>query len=160
MSGTLKIGDLAQRTGITARTIRYYESVGLLHKPVRSASGYRLYGDRDVERLLFIKKAKSLGFSLSDIGEILSIYKSQQAPCVHVLSLLDRKVQEIERLVSELTQLQQELMNLRDTSAVRIEQCGADGSICAIVESSEADITAKGQTALTWLEARRVITQQ
>ena len=99
MSHTLKIGDLAKRSGATTKTIRYYELLGLLHEPARTESGYRLYDERDVERLIFIRKAKSLGFSLTDIGETLTLYDSQQAPCIHVLALLDRKIQEIDQLV-------------------------------------------------------------
>ena len=80
MSGTLKIGELAKRSGATTKTIRYYELLGLLHEPERTDSGYRLYEEKDVERLTFIRKAKSLGFSLTDIGETLTLYDSQQAP--------------------------------------------------------------------------------
>ncbi len=69
MSGRLKIGELAKRSGTTTKTVRYYELLGLLHEPERTESGYRLYDDKDVERLTFIRKAKSLGFSLTEIGE-------------------------------------------------------------------------------------------
>ena len=153
MSGTLKIGELAKRSGATTKTIRYYELLGLLHEPQRTDSGYRLYYEEDVERLTFIRKAKSLGFSLSDIGETLTLYDSQQAPCIHVLALLDRKIQEIDQLVGELQELQEELKRLREESAPRVKQA-ADGSpICGIIEQ---DIHAKGQAALTWLEGRQM----
>ena len=91
MSQTLKIGQLAKLSGTTTKTIRYYELLGLLHEPERTDSGYRLYEEKNVERLTFIRKAKSLGFSLTDIGETLTLYDSQQAPCIHVLALLDRE---------------------------------------------------------------------
>ena len=102
MSGRLKIGELAKRSGATTKTVRYYELMGLLHEPERTESGYRLYDEEDVERLTFIRKAKSLGFSLTEIGETLKLFDSQQAPCVHVLALLDRKILEIDRLVGVL----------------------------------------------------------
>ena len=153
MSGTLKIGELAKRSGATTKTIRYYELLGLLHDPERTDSGYRLYDEKDVERLTFIRKAKSLGFSLTDIGETLTLYDSQQAPCIHVLASLDRKIQEIDQLVGELQGLQQELKRLREESAPRVKRA-ADGSpICGIIEQ---DIHAKGQAALTWLEGRQM----
>ena len=128
-------------------TIRYYELLGLLPEPERTESGYRMYEEKDVERLVFIKKAKGLGFSLTDIGETLAIADSQSPPCVHVLALLDRKIQEIDGLVSELKELQQELVRLRDESSARIEQ---GGQICGIVERG---VHKQGEVALTWLES-------
>ena len=153
MSRALKIGELAKRSGATTKTIRYYELLGLLHEPERTDSGYRLYDEKDVERLTFIRKAKSLGFSLTDLGETLTLYDSQQAPCVHVLALLDRKIQEIDQLMGELQELQQELQRLQEESAPRVKR-DADGSpICGIIEQ---DIHAKGQAALIWLEGRQM----
>ena len=153
MKQTLKIGELAKRSGTTTKTIRYYELLGLLHEPERTDSGYRLYDEQEVERLTFIRKAKSLGFSLADIGETLTLYDSQEAPCIHVLALLDRKIQEIELLVGELQELQQELLRLREESAPRVERCADGSSICGIIEQ---DIHAKGPAALTWLEGRQM----
>ena len=149
MSERLKIGELAKKSGATTKTIRYYELMGLLREPERTESGYRLYEEKDVERLIFIRKAQSLGFSLTEIGETLTLFDSQQAPCVHVLALLDRKILEIDRLVSELKELQRELTRLREESAVRAEQ---GDHICGIVERG---IHAKGQAALTWIESQR-----
>lgn len=154
MSGTLKIGQLAKRSGATTKTIRYYELLGLLHEPERTDSGYRLYDEEDVQRLTFIRKAKGLGFSLTDIGETLTLYDSQQAPCIHVLALLDRKIEKIDQLVGELQELQQELKRLREESEPRVKRA-ADGSpICGIIEQG---IHAKGQAALTWLEGRQMV---
>ena len=98
MSGRLKIGELAKRSGATTKTIRYYELLGLLREPERTESGYRLYDEADVERLTFVRKAKTLGFSLTEIKETLALFDSQQAPCVHVLALLDRKILEIDHV--------------------------------------------------------------
>jgi MerR family copper efflux transcriptional regulator len=71
MAGLL-IGDVAERAGLTAPTIRYYESIGLLAAAPRSSTGYRRYGDATVAELQFIKKAQALGFSLEEIREILT----------------------------------------------------------------------------------------
>ena len=106
-----------------------------------------------MERVIFIRKAKSLGFSLTDIGETLKLYDSQQAPCIHVLALLDRKIQEIDRLVGELQELQRELMRLREESAPRVERCADGSSICEIIGQGTHG---KGQAALTWLEGRQM----
>ena len=153
MSQMLKIGELAKLGETTTKTVRYYELLGLLHEPERTDSGYRLYEEKDVERLIFIRKAKTLGFSLTDIGETLTLYDSQQAPCIHVLGLLDRKIQEINQLVGELQALQQELMRLREESAPRVERCADGSSICEIIEQSAHG---EGQAALTWFEGRQM----
>jgi len=105
-----------------------------------------------VERLIFIRKAKNLGFSLSDVGDTLALYDTRQAPCVHVLALLDRKIQEIDRLMGELKELQQELMRLREESAARVEQDAQEGTICAIVDRG---VHTRGEVALSWLESVR-----
>lgn len=81
------IGNVAQRAGVSAPTIRYYESLGLLSPPRRSPAGYRRYNDATVEVLRFIRKAQGLGFSLEEVGEILKLTRSGQTPCAHVLSL-------------------------------------------------------------------------
>lgn len=149
MKEGLKIGEAAQRTGLTTKTIRYYELLGLLKAPQRTYSGYRIYDQKDVDRLTFIKKAKNLGFSLEDIRETLAIHDVEESPCVHVLALLDRKIEEVGRWVKELQKFQRELKKLRGKAEVRKD----DGeSICNIVDRG-AHI--KGQEALTWLESRR-----
>ena len=145
----LKIGEVAQQTGLTTKTIRYYELLGLLKAPQRTYSGYRVYDNKDVDRLAFIKKAKNLGFSLEEIRELLAIHDVQGSPCVHVLALLDRKIEEVGRWVKELQKFQRELKKLRGKAAVQVDE---GESICGIVDRG-AHI--KGQEALTWLESRR-----
>lgn len=86
MSGLL-IGELASLAGVTAPTIRYYESIGLLPSPGRTASGYRRYAAAAVDDLRFIRKAQAIGFSLGEIGEILRLSRAGQAPCERVVSL-------------------------------------------------------------------------
>lgn len=86
MAGLL-IGDVARRIGVSAPTIRYYESLGLLTTPGRSTAGYRRYTEAAVEELRFIKKAQGLGFSLDEVGEILTLTRAGRTPCAEVLSL-------------------------------------------------------------------------
>lgn len=102
MAHGLFIGDVAKRVDMSVKTIRYYEGLGLLEAPERSESGYRLYGDADVERLRFIKGAKALGLSLGEIKQVLGIWGNGSRPCGHVRQLLDEKVQEITRRIDEL----------------------------------------------------------
>ncbi|MFQ5933742.1 MAG: heavy metal-responsive transcriptional regulator [Dehalococcoidia bacterium] len=147
----LKIGQVARQTGLTTKTIRYYEMVGLVKAPQRTYSGYRVYGQKDVDRLVFIKKAKNLGFSLDDIRDTLAIHDVQGSPCVHVLALLDQKIAEVGFLIEEFIDFQRGLKMLREDSTARVGESG-DDSICGIVDRG-AHI--KGQQALTWLESRR-----
>ena len=108
MSGLL-IGDVAERAGLSAPTIRYYESIGLLTQPPRSAAGYRRYTDATVEELRFIKKAQALGFALDEIGEILKLSRSGRIPCSHVLDLARRHLAAVDERVRQLTRFREQL---------------------------------------------------
>jgi MerR family copper efflux transcriptional regulator len=85
--GALLIGDVAERAGVPAPTIRYYESIGLLKPAPRASSGYRRYSEHTIEELRFIKKAQALGFSLDEVAEILQLSRAGKKPCAQVLSL-------------------------------------------------------------------------
>ncbi len=108
MAGLL-IGDVAGRTGLTAPTIRYYESIGLLAPTPRSATGYRRYSDATVEELRFIKKAQALGFSLEEIGEILRLSRAGDTPCSHVLDLSRRHLAAVDERIQQLTRFRDQL---------------------------------------------------
>ena len=151
MQAKMKIGELAKRTRFSTKAIRYYELLKLLPEPDRTESGYRLYGQKDVERLGFIEKAKHLGFSLEDIRDILILDEQQQRPCVHVLALLDQKLKQVDDVLRDLKAFRKELAGLRKESAEQIERLPAD-AICGIVERG---VHAKGEAALAWLEFRQ-----
>lgn len=108
MAGLL-IGDVAERTGLSAPTIRYYESIGLLASPPRSATGYRRYTETTVEELRFIKKAQGLGFSLEEISEILKLSRASDTPCSHVLDLSRRHLHAIDERIQQLTRFRDQL---------------------------------------------------
>ena len=152
MNKSMKIGEIAKQTGLTTKTIRYYELHRLLEEPQRTESGYRLYGPGDVERLEFIKNAKQLGLSLVEIRDILVLHEQKQAPCIHVLALLDQKLEQVDDIMRKLDEFRSELIRLRAESQVRLEQLPEGTSICGIIEQG---IHAKGEVALTWLEGRR-----
>ncbi len=97
----MKIGELAERSGVTPKTVRYYESIGLLPAPERSASGYRAYAESDVARLQFVGKAKLLGLSLGDVGDILRASEGPAVNCEHVLALLEAKRDQIDEWMRE-----------------------------------------------------------
>ncbi len=109
----LKIGEVAARSGMSVKTIRYYEDIGLLAPAVkRSESGYRLFSSQILSRLAFIKRAQSLGLSLSEIQEILNIHDSGQLPCEPVKGRLLAKVEAIASQIEALEILRTELKGL------------------------------------------------
>jgi DNA-binding transcriptional MerR regulator len=114
----LRIGELAAELGLNPKTIRYYEVIGLLPIPARTATGYRLYGTADRERLRFIVKAKAIGFTLREIGEILTLRDSGTEPCPHLGLLLDRKLAAVDAQLRLLGDLHAELQALKAEAAV------------------------------------------
>ncbi len=108
----MRIQNVAQQTGISSQTIRYYESVDLLPKPQREANRYRTYTEIDVERIRFVGGARQLGLSIDDIREILALRDTSEAPCRTVLSMLKQKADEIQQRVVELKRLEAELRTL------------------------------------------------
>ena len=96
------IGVIATQAGVPIKTIRYYEDVGLLPKPARTASRYRLYPSETVDRLQFIKKAQNLGLQLQDIREILDLADRGRCPCGHVQSVLKKRLVELRQKIADL----------------------------------------------------------
>jgi MerR family copper efflux transcriptional regulator len=103
MSGLL-IGEVAAQTGLSAPTIRYYESIGLLRAPLRSRAGYRRYSERTVSELRFIRKAQALGFALDEVREILRLSRSGKQPCAQVLALAHAHLMAVEERIRQLQQ--------------------------------------------------------
>ncbi len=103
----LQIGDVAERSGVPATTIRYYESIGLRARPSRSATGYRRYADTTVEELQFIRKAQTLGFSLEEVAEILKLSRAGKAPCTRVLDLANRHLEAVDARIEQLSRFRE-----------------------------------------------------
>ena len=112
------IHELAKQAGVPAKTIRYYESIGLLPRPKRAANNYRQYAPADAERLRFIASARSLGFSLDDVAEILAARDNDIAPCQRVLDAVDRRLTEIDRRIAGLLTLRDSLRQLQSEGAI------------------------------------------
>ncbi len=105
-------GELAQRAGVHAETIRYYEQRGLLPPPQRTAAGYRTYTETDVDRLRFIKRAQELGFSLREIEELLTLEATPGASSGLVRQRALAKIAEIEARIRDLTRIRDTLRRL------------------------------------------------
>lgn len=127
----MRIGELAERLGLNTKTIRYYESIGLLPEPERTPSGYRTYEEVDAERLVFIKAAQRLGLALDEIREVLALRDRGEAPCGYVRGLIRNEIADIDRRLDELQDLRKELVALdrRATDADR-----GNGRFCELIE--------------------------
>lgn len=110
----LTIGALAQRAGVGIDTIRYYEREGLLPAPQRRASGYRDYGPDVVERLRFIRRAKDLGFTLQEIGELLALSTDRERGVHSVKQRAEVRLGEVEQRIRELQRMKRGLKQLID----------------------------------------------
>ena len=108
MAQGLHIGKVAQETGLGIHAIRFYEREGLLREPARSDSGYRLFDEKAVNDLKFIGKAQDLGFTLSEIRELLVLRRTTRG-CSHVRDLLNRKLDAVRSKIAELAKLEVEL---------------------------------------------------
>ena len=145
----MKIGELAKSTGLSAKTIRFYEAEGLIPDPPRTASGYRAYAERDVARLAFVLKAKRLGLSLDEIKGILQLHDRSEPTCVHVRSLLDDKLAQIETVIQDLLGFKGELESLRDKATSLVDCRAQGGDICSIIEQSGIKVS---PSSLGWSE--------
>lgn len=103
------ISDVARVSGVPAKTLRYYEDIGLLMPPARSPSGYRVFDAAVLDRLAFIKSAQALGLTLGEIRSVIAMRDGGEVPCGHVLALLRERAAEIDTTIRELRALKAEL---------------------------------------------------
>lgn len=108
----MRIGELAERTGTTTKTIRYYESLGVMPEPGRTSSGYRDYDDGAVERLRFVREAQATGLSLAEIQSVLELKATGAASCGHTTALLQRHLDDLDGQIERLQRARIELAQL------------------------------------------------
>ncbi len=132
----ITIGDLAKRTGVKVPTIRFYEDIGLLQKPVRTEGGQRRYGEEEVARLSFIRHARQLGFDVEDVRELLALSAEPERPCTEADEIVYRHLNEVENKIAQLSALREELKRMVcGKRHGRIGECNvihvlADHSLC------------------------------
>jgi DNA-binding transcriptional MerR regulator len=128
----MRIGEVAARAGVPAKTIRFWEDQRLLPAPARTAAGYREYGAEIVERLAFIRHAQAAGLTLEHIRQVLDIRDGGQPPCAHVADLITRRLGEVEARLAELALARDQLAALAARAAA---QDPADcRGYCSIIE--------------------------
>jgi DNA-binding transcriptional MerR regulator len=108
----MKIGELAESVGVSAKTVRYYESIGLLAEPERTASNYRDYEDAAAERLRFIRDSQAAGLTLAEVGSILEMKDAGQSTCGHTRDLVHRHLAEIDQQIATLEAQRLEMIAL------------------------------------------------
>jgi DNA-binding transcriptional MerR regulator len=128
-----QIGELSALTGVSNKTIRYYEDIGLLPPAKRAENDYRIYDDEDVERLGFIRRARSLDFALEDIDEILAFRDRDEPPCKYVMDLMRSQIDEVSARIRDLEKLRTELTTLHETGMQLPEDVQMRSCVCHLI---------------------------
>ncbi|MCV6613603.1 MAG: Cu(I)-responsive transcriptional regulator [Cellvibrionaceae bacterium] len=128
----MNISEAAKRSGLSSKTIRYYESIDLIAPAKRADNGYRDYSERDLEMLRFVQRARATGFGIEECRQLLDLYGNQQRHSAHVKALVLEKVAQVESQI-------QELQSMRTTLKGLAEHCAGDeGPQCAIIDELSA----------------------
>jgi MerR family transcriptional regulator, copper efflux regulator len=128
----MRIGEIAGRAGVPAKTIRFWEEQGLLPAPARTAAGYRDYAPAILERLAFVRHAQAAGLTLEHIRQVLDIRDGGQPPCAHVTGLIARRLGEVEARLAELARARDQLAALAARAAAQ-DPAGCRG-YCSIID--------------------------
>lgn len=129
---TYKIGQVAKRANVNKETVRYYEKRGLIPKPDRRRSGYRIFTQRHIDQIKFIKRAQQLGFTLSEIKELLELRVDEETSCSEIKKEAQEKYQDVTQKINDLRQIQDTLVDL-------IDSCSEGGPVddCPILNALE-----------------------
>ena len=130
----MKIGLLANQAGVNVQTVRFYERRGLLPAPARKASGYRVYSSEDVRRLRFIRHAKTLGFSLSEIATIVRMRERGKCPCGEVTRIGEKHLRDLEQQMNRMRRFHDELSRAVKSWKKLGEQRISVDAICVLIE--------------------------
>ncbi|MEE4010582.1 Cu(I)-responsive transcriptional regulator [Roseibium sp. FZY0029] len=123
----MNIGEASEQSGLPVKTIRYYEDIGLV-RPLRSENGYRDFVDSDLQRLKFLQRSRSLGFSIDECRELLSLYEDRNRASADVKAITHAKIKEVDRKIDELRSLRKVLSEL-------VTAChGDDRPDCPIID--------------------------
>ncbi|CAI0974769.1 Copper export regulator [Serratia quinivorans] len=125
----MNISDVAKKTGLTSKAIRFYEEKGLVTAPIRTDNGYRSYSPKHIEELTLLRQARQVGFNLDECGELVALFNDPARHSADVKARTLQKVADIEKHITELDEMRQRLLALAD-------QCpGDDGAECPIINN-------------------------
>ncbi|MBI1262121.1 MAG: Cu(I)-responsive transcriptional regulator [Rhizobiales bacterium] len=128
----MNIGEAAERSGVPAKTIRYYEDIHLIESPDRAQNGYRAYTDDEVALLRFVSRARSLGFTIAQCRDLLALYRDRSRSSADVKALAESHIEEIENKIAELKEMRDQLASLA-------RKChGDDRPDCPIIDDLAA----------------------
>lgn len=132
----MKIGEVSKKTGVGIEALRFYEKSGILDRPDRTYSGYRMYPAEVIERIAFIKQAQLLGFSLDEIGQLIGQKKKGESPCLEARDIIRRRLGDLNEKIDQLVQHRDEVTEaLKEWD--KKEQ--ADGHVCGLIEASHIE---------------------
>ncbi len=132
----LKIGEVSKRSGIGIEALRFYEKSGLLDRPGRTFSGYRLYDESVLERLAFIKQAQVLGFSLDEIKEIIAHKQKGVSPCLEVREIVRTRLEELDERIKQMHRYRKELA----AALAEWDETGeSEGHVCGLIEGAHIE---------------------
>lgn len=129
--GSLKIGEVSKLSGIGIEALRFYEKSGLLDKPGRTQSGYRLYSKEALERLEFIKKAQVLGFTLDEIKQLIEHKRAGESPCAEVREVVTNRLDALNKKIEEMLKYRDDL---KATLTEWNKQGDVEGHVCGLIE--------------------------
>ena len=129
----MNIGEAARATGVSAKMIRYYEEIGLIPPVARTSAGYRAYSKSDLHRLNFVRRARDLGFSVKEIGDLLSLWSDRSRHSADVKRIAQAHIGDLQKKIAELREMADSLQNLVDCCA------GDERPDCPILESLEQE---------------------
>src|SRR5215510_13074576 len=132
----LRVGEVSKRSGVGIETLRFYERSGLLDRPARTESGYRLYREEVLERLDFIKRAQAIGFTLDEIGSVIAEKRAGQTPCAKVREIVRRRLQELDQRMAEMRRYRREVA----AALAEWDEIGeSEGHICGLIEDTNIE---------------------
>jgi DNA-binding transcriptional MerR regulator len=129
----MRIGEVAERSGVSAKTLRYYEEIGLVSPAARTDAGYRLYDDDVMDRIAFIRASRALGLSLGEIRSVVALRDRGETPCGHVLDLLRARADDISKRIRELRLLKDELERLVERAEQLDPAACAPQKVCHLI---------------------------
>ena len=137
----MRIGEAAALAGVEASAIRFYEQEGVLPEPERTVSGYRSYGQDQVDLIRFVKRARRLEIPLDDVRQIVELRTGGQAPCQVVRAVMAREAAAIEARIAELEDLRRELLHLQTLAEEVADEWPGGACVCHILESAPSSTT-------------------
>lgn len=129
----MRIGELADRVGLSTKAIRYYESLGLIEVPERTPAGYRSYREGDVERLQFVREAQSTGLTLAEIASVLELKNAGERSCAHTRALLERHLVEVDAQIERLQSSRVALAKLAERARSLDPSACTDPNRCQVI---------------------------